>query len=642
MIKISLPDGSIREYQQPVTAYEVAASISQGLAKAVLSAEVNGEVWDLTRPITNDASLKLLKFEDEWGKKTFWHSSAHLMAEAVETLFPGVKFWVGPPLDNGYYYDIDMGGRTLSDEDLQKVEKLMLELAKKDNKYVRSEMPKSEAVKYFTEKGDEYKLDLLSGLNDGEITFYQQGNFTDLCRGPHIPSTGYIKAIKLLNIAGAYWKGDANNKQLTRIYGITFPKQQQLDEYLTMLEEQKKRDHRVIGRDLEIFAFDDEVGPGLPLWLPKGAAMIEKLEALAKKNEHEQGYVRVKSPHIAKESLYLRSGHLPYYADSMFPPMELDGGKYYLKAMNCPHHHKIFSATPKSYRDMPLRFAEYGTCYRYEQSGELMGLMRVRSMQMNDAHIYCTKAQFEDEFMKVNELYVKYFKIFGIDKYQMRFSKHAPEKLGQKYIDNATLWNETEEMVRRVLVKSKLPFVEVADEAAFYGPKIDIQIWSAIGKEFTIATNQVDFAQAERFDLSFTNEKNEKERPIIIHRAPLSTHERMIGFLLEHYAGKLPVWLAPEQVAVLPISDKYLDYAKKVQAELKKQQLEVSIDERAEKIGKKIRDTELRKVPYMLVVGEKETSDHTVAVRKQGHGDQGVMPLTNFCRQIAEEVAAYK
>lgn len=642
MIKITLPDGSVREYNEGVTAYDVAASISHGLAKAVLSAEVNGEVWDLTRPITTDSAIKLLKFEDEWGKKTFWHSSAHLMAEAIETLFPGVKFWVGPPLEHGYYYDIDLGGQTLSEEDLQKVEKLMGELAKQDNKYIRSEMPKAEAVKYFTEKGDEYKLDLLGGLADGEITFYKQGNFTDLCRGPHIPSTGYIKAIKLLNIAGAYWKGDSNNKQLTRIYGITFPKQQQLDEYLAMLEEQKKRDHRVIGKELEIFAFDDEVGPGLPLWLPKGAALIEKLEALAKKNEHEQGYVRVKSPHIAKDALYLRSGHLPYYADSMFPPMELDGAKYYLKAMNCPHHHKIFGATPKSYRDMPLRFAEYGTCYRYEQSGELMGLMRVRSMQMNDAHIYCTKDQFEEEFMKVNELYVKYFKIFGIDKYQMRFSKHAPEKLGQKYIDNAALWNETEDMVRRVLVKSGLPFVEVADEAAFYGPKIDIQIWSAIGKEFTIATNQVDFAQAERFDLWFTNEKNEKERPIIIHRAPLSTHERMIGFLLEHYAGKFPVWLAPEQVAILPISDKYMDYAYRVKAELKKNGIEVSVDERAEKIGKKIRDTELRRVPYMLVVGEKEAADNAVAVRKQGHGDQGTKSLTDFVAQINQEIAEYK
>ena len=642
MMKITLPDGSVREYNEGASAYDVAASISQGLAKAVIAAEVNGEVQDLSKPIQKDSSVKLLKFEDEGGKKTFWHSSAHLMAEAIETLHPGVKFWVGPPLDNGYYYDIDLGGQALTDEDLQKIEKLMVELAKQDNKYERSEMPKAEAVKYFTEKGDEYKLDLLSGLNDGEITFYKQGNFTDLCRGPHIPSTGFIKAIKLLSIAGAYWKGDSNNKQLTRIYGITFPKQNQLDEYLAMLEEQKKRDHRLLGKELEIFAFDDEVGPGLPLWLPKGAALIEKLEALAKKNENEQGYVRVKSPHIAKEALYLRSGHLPYYADSMFPPMELDGTKYYLKAMNCPHHHKIFSATPKSYRDMPLRFAEYGTCYRYEQSGELMGLMRVRSMQMNDAHIYCTKDQFEEEFMKVNDLYVKYFKIFGIEKYQMRFSKHAPEKLGQKYIDNAPLWNETEDMVRRVLVKSGLPFVEVSDEAAFYGPKIDIQIWSAIGKEFTIATNQVDFAQAERFDLSFVNEKNEKERPIIIHRAPLSTHERMIGFLLEHYAGKFPVWLAPEQVAILPISDKYLDYAYAVRTELKKHNLEVSIDERAEKIGKKIRDTELRKVPYMLVVGEKEAAEGNVAVRKQGHGDQGVKKLSEFVEQIVGEVAEYK
>lgn len=642
MINITLPDGSVRQYNEGVTAYDVAASISQGLAKNVLSAEVNGEVWDLTRPITADAQLKLLKWEDEWGKKTFWHSSAHLMAEAIEAVFPGVKFWVGPPIENGYYYDIDLGGRAMSEEDLQKIEKLMTELAKQDNKYTRSEMPKAEAVKYFTEKGDEYKLDLLQGLQDGEITFYTQGKFTDLCRGPHIPSTGYIKAIKLLNVAGAYWKGDSNNKQLTRIYGITFPKQQQLDEYLHMLEEAKKRDHRMLGKELEIFAFDDDVGPGLPLWLPKGAALIEKLETLAKTTEKEQGYVRVKTPHIAKESMYLRSGHLPYYADSMFPPMELDGTKYYLKAMNCPHHHKIFAATPKSYRDLPLRLAEYGTCYRYEQSGELFGLMRVRSLQMNDAHIYCTKEQFEEEFMKVNELYVKYFKIFGIDKYQMRFSKHAPEKLGQKYINNPELWRETEDMVRNVLIKSGLPFVEVADEAAFYGPKIDIQIWSAIGREFTIATNQVDFAQAERFDLWFTNIKNEKERPIIIHRAPLSTHERFIGFLLEHYAGKFPVWLAPEQVAVLPISDKYLDYGKNVCAQLRSHGIEATVDERPEKIGKKIRDTELRKVPYMLVVGEKEMNDGAVAIRRQGQGDQGTKPLAEFTDQVLQEIAEYR
>ncbi len=641
MIKITLPDGSVREFEPGVTAYQVAASISQGLAKAVLAAEVNGEVWDLTRPINQDSSLKLLKFEDEGGKKTFWHSSAHLMAEAIEEAYPGVKFWVGPPLDNGYYYDIDMGDNKLTEDDLRSIEKRMTELAAQANKYIRIEMSKDEAVKYFTEKGDEYKLDLLKGLTDGEITFYKQGSFTDLCRGPHIPSTEYIKAVKLLSIAGAYWKGDEKNKQLTRVYGITFPKQVQLDAHLAMLEEARKNDHRTLGRELEIFTFDDEVGPGLPLWLPKGAAIIEKLEKLAKESEHEQGYVRVKTPHLAKEALYLRSGHLPYYAESMFPPMEMDGQKYYLKAMNCPHHHKIFGALPKSYRDLPMRLAEYGTCYRYEQSGELFGLMRVRSMQMNDAHIYCTKAQFAEEFMKVNELYVKYFKIFGIDKYQMRFSKHEPSKLGQKYIDNAPLWIETENMVREVLIKSGVPFVEVADEAAFYGPKIDIQLWSAIGKEFTIATNQVDFAQAERFDLTFMNEHNEKERPIIIHRAPLGTHERFIGFLLEHYAGKFPVWLAPEQVAILPISDKYLDYAKEVRDTLRKNGLEVTLDDRAEKIGKKIRDTELKRTPYMLVVGEKEQTDKAVSVRRQGQGDLGAMGLADFTAKILEEVKNY-
>jgi threonyl-tRNA synthetase len=564
------------------------------------------------------------------------------MAEAIEEAYPGAKFWVGPAVEDKFYYDIDLGDRKLTEEDLGKLETRMLELAKQGNKYIRTAMPKAEAVKYFTEKGDEYKLDLLQNLNDGEITFYQQGNFTDLCYGPHIPSTDYIKAIKLLSVAGAYWKGDEKNKQLTRVYGISFPKQAQLDAHLAMLEEARKNDHRTLGRELEIFTFDEEVGPGLPLWLPKGAAIIEKLERLAKDSEHEQGYVRVKTPHLAKEALYLRSGHLPYYAESMFPPMEMDGQKYYLKAMNCPHHHKIFGALPKSYRDLPMRLAEYGTCYRYEQSGELFGLMRVRSMQMNDAHIYCTKAQFAEEFMKVNELYVKYFKIFGIDKYQMRFSTHDPAKLGQKYIDNAPLWAETEAMVREVLIKSGVPYVEVADEAAFYGPKIDIQLWSAIGKEFTIATNQVDFAQAERFDLTYMSENNEKERPIIIHRAPLGTHERFIGFLLEHYAGKFPVWLAPEQVAVLPISDKYQDYAKEVQQTLRKAGLEVTLDDRAEKIGKKIRDTEIKRTPYMLVVGEKEAEAKAVAVRRQGQGDLGTMSLVDFVAKITGEVAEYK
>lgn len=642
MIKITLPDGSVRQYEAGVSAMEVAGSISKGLAQKVLSAEVNGDIWDLTRPINNDANLKLLTWDDTWGKKTFWHSSAHLMAEALEQLFPVVKFGIGPPIDEGFYYDIDLGGHKLSDADLEMLEKKMKELAVKDNKYNRSEVPKDEAIRYFTEKGDQYKIELLQDLKDGEITFYQQGEFTDLCRGPHIPSTGYIKSIKLMSIAGAYWRGDEKNKQLTRIYGITFPKQQLLDEYLTLLEERKRRDHRTIGKELEIFTFDDDVGPGLPLWLPKGAAIIEKLEALAKKTENEQGYVRVKTPHLAKESMYLRSGHLPLYADSMFPPMVMDGVTYYLKPMNCPHHHKIFGALPKSYRDLPMRLAEYGTCYRYEQSGELFGLMRVRSLQMNDAHIYCTKNQFEEEFMKVNELYVKYFSIFGIDKYVMRFSKHDPAKLGKKYINNPEMWIETEDMVRKVLIKAGLPFVEVADEAAFYGPKIDIQIWSAIGREFTIATNQVDFAQAERFDLWFTNENNEKERPLIIHRAPLSTHERFIGFLLEHYAGKFPVWLAPEQVAILPISEKFNDYAKDLQFKLKKAGLAVTFDERPEKIGRKIRDTELRKVPYMLVVGEKEMNENAVSVRRQGSGDQGSMGADAFLAQVLAEIEEYK
>jgi threonyl-tRNA synthetase len=642
MINITLPDGAVRSYESAVTALQVAESISQGLAKKVLAAEVNGVVWDLTRTIDKDASLKLLTWDDTDGKKTFWHSSAHLMAEALEALHPGVKLGIGPAIDEGFYYDIDLGDKKLSEEELTKLEAKMRELAAKDSKYLRSDVSKADALKYFTDKQDPYKLELIESLEDGEITFYKQGEFTDLCRGPHIPSTGAIKSIKLLSIAGAYWRGDEKNKQLTRIYGISFPKEQQLKEYLELLEERKKRDHRTLGRDLEIFTFDDEVGPGLPLWLPKGAAIIEKLEALAKKNENEQGYVRVKTPHIAKEALYIRSGHLPYYADSMFPPMEMDGAKYYLKAMNCPHHHKIFGATPKSYRDMPQRFAEYGTCYRYEQSGELFGLMRVRSMQMNDAHIYCTTEQFEEEFMKVNELYVKYFKIFGIGKYQMRFSTHDPAKLGKKYIDNAPLWQQTEDMVRRVLVKSGLPFIEVADEAAFYGPKIDIQIWSAIGREFTIATNQVDFAQAERFDLWFTNDKNEKERPLIIHRAPLSTHERMIGFLLEHYAGKFPLWLSPEQIAILPISDKYMDYAKELQNKLRGKDFTVSIDSRSEKIGKKIRDTEIRKVPYMLVVGEKEAADNTVAVRRQGQGDQGIVSVDEFITKVLTEVANFE
>ena len=638
MIKITLPDGAVREYESGTTALAVARSISEGLARKVLAAEINGQVWDATRPIHSDASLKLLTWNDTEGKNTFWHSSAHLMAEAVESMFPGVKFWVGPPVENGFYYDMDLGDRKMTEEDLLALEKKMNELAKKDNGFLRKEIPKEEAIRYFTEKGDEYKLDLLSNLNDGEITFYTQGDFTDLCRGPHIPHTGFIKAIKLMSIAGAYWKGDEKNKMLTRVYGVTYPSQKELDEYLLMLEEAKKRDHRKLGKELSIYTMDDQVGPGLILWMPNGTVIIEELEKLAKETELQAGYKRVVTPHIAKESMYLTSGHLPYYADSMFPPMEMDGEKYYLKAMNCPHHHKIYDAEPKSYKDLPYRLAEYGTCYRYEQSGELFGLMRVRCLHMNDAHIYCTKEQFAQEFRAVNDMYLKYFKIFGIEKYVMRLSLHDPEKLGQKYVNEPELWIETEELVRNVLLETGVPFVEVKGEGAFYGPKIDVQIWSAIGREFTLATNQVDFAQSRSFKLSFTNQHNEPEIPLIIHRAPLGTHERFIGFLLEHYAGKFPLWLAPVQVKVLPISDKFLDYAKAVSDKLKNADIRCEVDDRNEKIGKKIRDTELLKVPYMLVVGEKEMTEEKVAVRRQGKGDLGVKTVDEFLQEAVMEV----
>jgi threonyl-tRNA synthetase len=638
-IKINFPDGAQREYPAGVSAHQIASSISEGLARKVLAAAVNGEVWDLSRPIYQDASVKLLGWDEKEAKSTFWHSTAHLMAEAIEALFPGVKFWVGPPVDNGFYYDIDLGDRTINEEDLRRVEAKMAELAKKNSVFVRKGVPKAEAIAYFTEKADPYKLDLLQNLEDGKITFYTQGDFTDLCRGPHIPHTGFIKAFKLTNIAGAYWKGDEKNKQLTRIYGVSFPSQKELDEYLALLEEAKKRDHRKLGKELSIYTMDDDVGQGLIMWMPNGTIIIEELEKLAKETEEAAGYLRVVTPHIAKESMYLTSGHLPYYADSMYPPMELDGEKYYLKSMNCPHHHKIFAAEPKSYRDLPYRIAEYGTVYRYEQSGELFGLMRVRCMHMNDAHIYCTKAQFESEFRAVNEMYLKYFKIFGIDKYVMRLSLHSPDKLGKKYVNEPELWKETEIMVREVLVNSGIPFVEVQDEAAFYGPKIDVQIYSVIGREFTLATNQVDFSQGRSFKLQYQSADNQSETPLIIHRAPLGTHERFIGFLLEHYAGKLPVWLAPQQVKILPISDRFLDYAETVKKQLKAAGVRVSIDDRPEKIGKKIRDTELLRVPYMLVIGEKEVNEGKISVRRQGKGDSGAVPVADFIQVISREIS---
>ncbi len=642
MINVSFPDGASRQFEAGISALDIAKSISDGLAKKVLAASVNNEVWDATRPITTDVSLKLYTWDDAEGKNTFWHSSAHLMAEAVEAKFPGAKFWVGPALDKGFYYDIDLGDNKLTEEDLTWLEKKMNELANQKNVFVRTEKSKAEAINYFTEKGDEYKLDLLQNLEDGNITFYTQGAFTDLCRGPHIPNTGSIKAIKLLSIAGAYWKGDEKNKQLTRIYGITFPNQKELDEYLLMLEEAKKRDHRKLGKELGIYTMNDDIGSGLILWMPNGTVIIEELEKLAKENEEEAGYKRVVTPHIAKENLYLTSGHLPYYADSMFPPMEMDGERYYLKAMNCPHHHKIFDAEPKSYRDMPYRIAEYGTCYRYEQSGELFGLMRVRCLHMNDAHIYCSKEQFAQEFKAVNDMYLKYFKIFGIDKYVMRLSLHDPAKLGEKYVNEPELWLETEALVRNVLIETGVPFVEVKGEGAFYGPKIDVQIYSAIGREFTLATNQVDFAQSRSFKLSFTNQHNEAEVPLIIHRAPLGTHERFIGFLLEHYAGKFPVWLAPLQVKILPISDKFMDYAVEVKAALRKHGVRVEIDERPEKIGKKIREAELARVPYMLVVGEKEAAEKKLSIRRQGKGDVGQLSIDEFVQNIVEEIVQRK
>ena len=642
MINITFPDGAVRTFEKGTSALTIAKSISEGLAKKVLAAQVNGAICDATSPIQADSQLQLLTWNDTAGKSTFWHSSAHLMAEAVESMFPGVKFWVGPPVENGFYYDMDLGDRKMSEDDLIALEKKMNELAKKNSDYIRKEISKADAVQYFTEKGDEYKLDLLEGLQDGEITFYTQGAFTDLCRGPHIPNTAFIKAIKLTSIAGAYWKGSEKNKMLTRVYGITFPNQKELDEYLAMLEEAKKRDHRKLGKELGIYTMDDDVGPGLPLWMPNGTIIIEELEKLAKETESAAGYKRVVTPHIAKESMYLTSGHLPYYADSMFPPMEMDGEKYYLKAMNCPHHHKIYDAEPKSYKDLPYRIAEYGTCYRYEQSGELFGLMRVRCLHMNDAHIYCSREQFFQEFRAVNEMYLKYFQIFGIEKYVMRLSLHDPAKLGQKYVNEPLLWQETEAMVRKVLVETGTPFVEVQDEAAFYGPKIDVQIWSTIGREFTLATNQVDFNSGLKFKLSYTNKDNQSEVPLIIHRAPLGTHERFIGFLLEHYAGKFPLWIAPLQVKILPISDKFLAYAQALSSQLSQAGIRCAIDDRNEKIGKKIRDTELMKIPYMLVVGEKEMLENKVSVRRQGKGDLGTQLAEDFLKMAQEEIQSRK
>ena len=578
------------------------------------------------------------------------HSSSHVLATAVLRLFPDAKLDIGPPTDTGFYYDFDLEHKFTA-EDLEKIEAAMKKVIKENQKFERIEVSREEAVTMITDFGQtEYKLNRLRDIPEGEqVSFYRNGEFLDLCAGTHVNYTKKIKAFKLLSVAGAYHRGDSNNKQLQRIYGTAFQSKDELAEYLEMLEEAKKRDHRRLGKEMQLFTFDSEhVGPGLPLWMPKGTVLVEELEKLAKETEFEAGYDRVRTPHIAKESLYLTSGHLPYYEESMFPAMEFEeetGGekvRYFLKAMNCPHHHKIYAAVPRSYRDLPLRLAEYGTCYRYEQSGELMGLMRVRSMQMNDAHIYCTAEQFEAEFNAVNEMYLKYFKLFGFEKYLMRFSTHDPDKLGKKFVDNPELWLKTENMVRDVLQASGINYVEVPNEAAFYGPKIDVQVWSAIGREFTIATNQVDFAVPARFGLEYTTSENKKETPLCIHRAPLGTHERFIGFLIEHFGGDFPTWLAPEQVRVLPISDKIADYAQSILADLKAAGVRATADLHAEKLGAKIRKAELEKVPNVLIVGASEAEEGNVSVRSRFEGNRGSMSREAFLTDLLETIQVRK
>ncbi|MCP5464447.1 MAG: threonine--tRNA ligase [Deltaproteobacteria bacterium] len=569
------------------------------------------------------------------------HSAAHILADAVTRLYPDAKPTIGPVIENGFYYDFDYPPG-FSEDDLEKIEAEMKKIIKENQKFERIDMSRDDALKMFKENGETYKLEILQSIPEGEdITFYKHGEFVDLCKGPHANYTKQVKAIKLLSVAGAYWRGDENNAMLQRIYGTAFASKEDLANYLEQLEEAKKRDHRKLGKELEIFTFDDEVGPGLPLWLPNGGAMIDALEELAKKTERKAGYHRVRTPHITKETMYYTSGHLPYYEESMYPAMELEGIKYYLKPMNCPHHHKIFAAKARSYRDLPVRLAEYGTCYRYEKSGELFGLMRVRSMQMNDAHIYCTLDQFQDEFLAVCRMYQSYFKLFGIQKYQMRLSTHSKEGLGKKYVDQPELWIKTEDMVRNALKAGDIPFVEVENEAAFYGPKIDVQIWSAIGREFTLATNQVDFAVPERFGLSFKNSKNEDEVPLCIHRAPLSTHERLIGFLIEHYAGAFPLWLAPVQAKVLSVSEDQHERALAVQKQLTDAGYRVEADLRNEKLGLKIREAQLMKVPYMLIVGKKDAEANLVGVRHRKDGDLGSLAVPDLLQKLTDEMKEF-
>lgn len=639
MIKITLPDGAVREYAEGTSSLDVAKSISEGLARKVLAAEVNGEVWDATRPINNDATLKLLTWDDKGAKSTFWHSSAHLMAEALEALMPGVKFGIGPAIDNGFYYDVDLGDRTMNEDELKKLEDKMKELAKQNNAYQRKDVSKDNAVAYFTEKDDPYKLELIRDLKDGEITFYTQGNFTDLCRGPHIPATGVIKAIKLTSIAGAYWRGNEKNKMLTRIYGITFPNQKELDEYLVMLEEAKKRDHRKLGKELELFAFSEKVGSGLPLWLPKGAMLRERLMNFLQKAQIDSGYLPVVTPHIGSKQLYVTSGHWEKYGKDSFRPITTpqEGEEFMLKPMNCPHHCEIYKTSPRSYKDLPLRLAEFGTVYRYEQSGELHGLTRVRGFTQDDAHLFCRPDQVKEEFKKVIDLVMYVFGTLDFHEFTAQISLRDKEDRS-KYIGSEENWAIAEASIMEAAAEKGLKTVIEYGEAAFYGPKLDFMVKDALNRSWQLGTIQVDYNLPERFELEYVDSDNTRKRPVMIHRAPFGSLERFIAVLLENYAGNLPLWLAPLQVKILPISDKYSEYAHAVAAQLKSADIRAEVDDRSEKIGKKIRDTELMKTPYMLIVGEKEMADGMVAVRKHGEGDKGAVPTADFIADIQARV----
>ncbi|GAB4192337.1 MAG: threonine--tRNA ligase [Thermoflexibacter sp.] len=639
MINITLPDGSVRQYERGITGMQIALSISEGLARNVLAAKVNGEVWDASRPIQQDATVQLLTWNDTDGKKTFWHSSAHLMAEALEALYPNTKFGIGPAIDNGFYYDVDFNGQAFSSDDLPKVEEKMQELAKQKSEYIRKEVSKKEAISYFTEKGDPYKLELLEGLEDGNITFYTQGNFVDLCRGPHIPNTGFIKAIKLLNVAGAYWRGDEKNKQLTRIYGITFPKAKELEEYLHFLEEAKKRDHRKLGKELELFTFSEKVGMGLPLWLPKGAVLRERLENFLKKAQVKAGYQQVVTPHIGGKQLYITSGHYEKYGKDSFQPIKTPDvdEEFLLKPMNCPHHCEIYKSKPRSYRDLPIRYAEFGTVYRYEQSGELHGLTRVRGFTQDDAHIFCRPDQVKEEFKKVIDLVLYVFNALSFEDYVAQISlRHQTDR--SKYIGDEALWELAERQITEAATEKNLKTVVEYGEAAFYGPKLDFMVKDALGRRWQLGTIQVDYQLPNRFELEYTGADNQKHRPVMIHRAPFGSMERFTAVLLEHCAGNFPLWLAPEQIAVLPISEKYHNYAQEVFLALQQKDIRGFLDERDEKIGRKIRDAEVKKVPYMLIVGEKEQAEGAVSVRKKGEGDLGMMKIVDFSAHFESEV----